>query len=72
MQTISSPRSEGTVAARQPIVADLEKDFYPTRKQEGYQVLVTVISFQRGFSEISGLLCMPGRKPLSPGSAAGA
>lgn len=70
MQTISSPRSEGTVAASQPMVADLEKDFYPTREQEGYPVLVTVISFQKGFPEISGLICMPGRKPLSPGSAA--
>lgn len=33
-------------------------------------MLVTVISFQIGFSEISKLLiCMPGRRPLSPGSA---
>lgn len=72
MQTIFSPRSEGIVAASQPIVADLEKDFYLTGKQKGYQVLVTVISFQKGFSEISELICMPRRKPLSPSSAAGA
>lgn len=63
MQPISSSRAEEKVTASHSVVAYLEKN--SDRKQEGYQVLVTVISFQIGFSEISGLFNLYARKDAS-------
>lgn len=63
MQSISSSRAEEKVTASHSVVAYLEKN--SDRKQEGYQVLVTVISFQIEFSEISGLFNLYARKDAS-------